>query len=35
MKFDMPCQIDACLNGGGEPQVREVNRLGGVTRLFI
>ena len=24
-----------CLHGGGEPQVGEVTRLGGVTRLSI
>ena len=25
----------ACLHGGGVPQVGEVTRLGGVTRLYI
>ena len=31
------CEISlrACLHGGGGPQVGEVTRLGGVTRLFI
>ena len=28
-------QFRACLHGGGEPQVGEVTRLGGVTRLSI
>ena len=27
--------IRACLHGGGVPQVDEVTRLGGVTRLYI
>ena len=27
--------IRACLHGGGGPQVGEVTRLGGVTRLSI
>ena len=27
--------IRACLDGGGGPQVGEVTRLGGVTRLSI
>ena len=27
--------IRACLHGGGGPQVGEVTRLDGVTRLFI
>ena len=29
------CQLKACLHGGGGPQVGEVTRLGGVTRLSI
>ena len=28
-------RLRACLHGGGGPQVGEVNRLGGVTRLSI
>ena len=28
-------QLRACLHGGGGPQVGEVTRLGGVTRLSI
>ena len=28
-------QVRACLHGGGGPQVGEVTRLGGVTRLSI
>ena len=28
-------QLRACLQGGGRPQVFEVTRLGGVTRLYI
>ena len=27
--------LRVCLHGGGGPQVGEVTRLGGVTRLFI
>ena len=29
------CTLRACLHGGGGPQVGEVTRLGGVTRLSI
>ena len=28
-------RLRACLHGGGAPQVAEVTRLGGVTRLSI
>ena len=28
-------KIRACLHGGGEPQVGDVTRLGGVARLSI
>ena len=31
----MYASIRACLHGGGGPQVGEVTRLGGVTRLSI
>ena len=31
----IPHRIRACLHGGGGPQVGEVTRLGGVTRLSI
>ena len=31
---DLPA-LRACLHGGGGPQVGEVTRLGGVTRLSI
>ena len=27
--------LRTCLHGGGGPQVDEVTRLGGITRLFI
>ena len=34
--FNVACrQLRACLHGGGGPQVGEVTRLGGVTRLSI
>ena len=33
-RFRSSC-IRACLHEGGEPQVAEVTRLGGVTRLSI
>ena len=29
------CSLRACLHGGGGPQVGEVTRLGGVTRVSI
>ena len=31
----IPWGLGACLHGGGGPQVGEVTRLGGVTRLSI
>ena len=31
----MHAGVRACLHGGGVPQVGEVTRLGGVTRLSI
>ena len=31
----LDCSIRACLHGGGVPQIGEVSRLGGVTRLSI
>ena len=33
--FKKKKRVRACLHGGGGPQVGEVTRLGGVTRLSI
>ena len=34
-KTNRDVQLRACLHGGGGPQVGDVTRLGGVTRLSI
>ena len=34
-KYERVKELRACLHGGGGPQVGEVTRLGGVTRLSI
>ena len=35
LHFSIFNPLKACLHGGGGPQVGEVTRLGGVTRLFV
>ena len=35
LPFAVNVSVRACLHGGGGPQVGDVTRLGGVTRLSI